>query len=67
MARMTFVRFIVVILVLEILNGGLAWDWRLVLSIILANPTANNLTAICSIGDELGKLNLMAAAHFWYF
>jgi hypothetical protein len=52
--------------VLQILNSGQSWDWKVVLSIILANPTTNNLTAICSIGDELGKRGLMAAAHFWY-
>ena len=52
---------------LQILNSQKNWDWRVVLSTILANPTSNNLTAICSIGDELGKLDLMDAAHFWYF
>ncbi len=52
---------------LQILNSGQNWDWKVVLSIIVANPTENILTAICSLGDELGRMNLMVAAHFWYF
>ena len=32
----------------------------------MSNPTSSNLTAICSVGDELGKMNNMVAAHFCY-